>query len=209
MLIWYLAKSWTCIPVTIVLVSFLLKNQAYGLKQNSSKFVLKLSTIARNMSVIKQALLTIVATVTIFLFFKLNVYEVWFNSIIEDEKMISVALNQLDLEIRKNAWLGESYMVSANILNYFKQHQFDEKKALVLFPPHGYLIEKRMDFAIPEPAKFYYFTGIKSTWINSPMAEEANYVIAVHNKAMIIVPVSKDSSLNFYLAEFRKYPVTL
>lgn len=161
------------------------------------------------MRIVKQALLTLLSALIIFLFFRIKIYNEWITTIINDEKKISIALNQLDPEMRKTEWWGTSYIISKNILNYFRQNKFDEKNALILMPPNEYVITNKVDFAVPEPSKFYYYTGLKTVWANSPLAEKANYVVAIEDRELIIIPVPDKNALNTYLSEFRKYQITL
>jgi hypothetical protein len=116
--------------------------------------------------------------------------------------------NQFDLETRKTECWGESYIFSKKILNYFRQYQRDKKNALILMPPDKYLIDKNVTFSIPEPAKFYYFTGLKSVRASSPLAEKANYVLVFEEEQFFMVPAENKDTLNNYLTAFRKYEIT-
>lgn len=98
--------------------------------------------------------------------------------------------------------------MSKQIAAFFqKNHNF--KIALVLIPPSDYFKERGVDFDVPEPAVFYYYTGLKTTWITSPDTAKANWMIIAGNGHYKIVPVLDKSTMYDSIKVFKKYPVRL
>jgi hypothetical protein len=64
------------------------------------------------------------------------------------------------------------------------------------------------DFATVEPAIYYYFTGMRGVWPNSPGVEKANAVVIPdgHGKVMLKRISGKDE-LNMILADLKKYKI--
>lgn len=76
-------------------------------------------------------------------------------------------------------------------------------------PPSAYFRKKNVNYHVPEPAIFYYYTGLKTTWINSSSALEANWLVAVDNGSLKLVPVKDRKVLLDSIKAFKKYPVSL
>jgi hypothetical protein len=62
---------------------------------------------------------------------------------------------------------------------------------------------------MPEPAVFYYYTGLEGVWINSPDAVNANYLVRFTSKGvtldLIKTPEQRQKILDFY----KKFPPIL
>ena len=114
--------------------------------------------------------------------------------------------NHLGLEERKVDRYGNSYTYSKFIDNFFEKKDL-KKNALVLVPPTSYFAAHGLKYHVPEPAVFYYFTGLKTLWVNSPEATKANwYVRAAQGKIIID---SASSHLSDSIKAWLKYPVSL
>jgi hypothetical protein len=131
----------------------------------------------------------------------------WFNlRIIGYWNDFLVQKDSLDLEHRKIKRWEESYTVSKQIANLLPKGS-DKNTALVLIPPSTYFAEKKIGYHVPEPAVFYYYTGLKTTWINSSEAPKANWMVTADNGYLKLVPVINQKTLVDSINAFKKYPV--
>ncbi len=157
----------------------------------------------------KQAILTLVGLVLLVLFFLLPKNQSWFiNRIVGYWKDFNFQRHNLDPEVRKIERWGNSYVFSKQIAEHLPKHGTDDS-ILVLIPPTAYFKERDVDYHVPEPAVFYYYTGVKTTWINSTQSATANWMVAADHGQLKIIPVKDKQMLNDSLAFFNKYPVRL
>jgi len=115
--------------------------------------------------------------------------------------------NKTDLEYRKKLRWDSDYVYSIQIAGHFPKDS--QNKNLVLLPPSKYFTDRKINFHVPEPAVFYYYTGLKTTWINSRQALNANWIVVVENGQLEYLPVKDNKMLTDSIASFRKYPVSL
>jgi len=133
----------------------------------------------------------------------------WFNQrIIGYWNDFLIQKNDLTIEHRKVKRWEESYTVSKQITNLLPEGT-DSSKVLVLLPPSAYFKERKINYHVPEPAVFYYYTGLKTTWINSAEALKANWMVTADNGSLKLVPVSDQKILLDSINAFKKYPVDL
>lgn len=111
---------------------------------------------------------------------------------------------QLNEERRIQRRFGNEYTISKKIADSLAV-KTDIKNVLILIPPSGYFKEKGIDYPVPEPAVFYYFTGIKTTWCNSPLAKKANWLVSISGKDISVHPVNNSNDLSDSLKVYRKY----
>jgi hypothetical protein len=114
----------------------------------------------------------------------------------------------LNPEHRKIERYGTEYTYSKRIAGFFRQKGI-EKNVLVLFPPTAYFKSKGIDYHVPEPAVFYYFTGLKTIWVDSRDAIKANWVVRVDSTQMVIDSVLNTAMLADTIQAFKKFPVSL
>ena len=79
---------------------------------------------------------------------------------------------------------------------------------VILFEPNSYYRDSLHIYPkvrAPEPAVFYYYTGLEGVWVNSPDAEKANYVVRVSKKGVTLDPIRNPDELRQVLAFYRKY----
>ena len=109
------------------------------------------------------------------LYFTIPFYNNWLFSKVLNNNFLSECAN-MELEARNIERFGYSYTVYKDI-----EHALGKmENVTLLLPPNKYVQEKKIpDFIVPEPAVFYYFTGIKSVWPNSPDVRSANWVFLV------------------------------
>lgn len=157
----------------------------------------------------KQAILTLVGVVLLILFFLLPKNQSWFNGrIVGYWNDFNFQRHDLDPEVRKIERWGNSYLFSKQIADYLSKRGA-RNNALILLPPTSYFKERSVDYHVPEPAVFYYYTGVKSTWIDSKQSATANWMVAADHGQLKIIPVKDKQMMNDSLAVFNKYPVRL
>ena len=138
----------------------------------------------------------------IIIFFSIPYYNHWLYEKIFNQYFID-DLTGMDEGYRNLKRFGYSYSVFSDVKKVL-EHQ---KNVVMLLPPNDYVLEKNVgDLVIPEPAVFYYFTGLKSISANSPEAPRANWYLLPRGPGDVIVK-KKDNIQNpdSVLARFRKY----
>jgi hypothetical protein len=160
-------------------------------------------------SLFKGFILLVVSIIALVIFFGLEPNKLWFNQRImsywEDYK--EQKLN-LDLEERKLARYQTDYLFAKNITGFFEKRG-TVNKVLVLLPPSDYFKAQGLEIHVPEPAVFYYFTGLKTIWANSPEASKANWVISANNGRLFFDSVTNKQTLLDTIAAFNKYKISL
>jgi hypothetical protein len=132
----------------------------------------------------------------------------WFDKIAGYWKAFPSQLAQPDLEVRKAARFGSTYTISRSIaLMLEKAGKKDQ--ALVLLPPTSYFKAKGLDYHVPEPAVFYYFTSLRTVRHDTKDTARINYVVSIENRSIAIIKVRDKQQLSNILAEYRKYTITL
>ena len=79
----------------------------------------------------------------------------------------------------------------------------------MLLPPTSYFKAKGLDYHVPEPAVFYYYTSLKTVRPDTRDTAGINYVVSVENKDIAIRKIRDKQQLSNILAEYRKYTITL
>ena len=133
----------------------------------------------------------------------------WFNqTIIGYWNDFLVQKDKTGVEQRKVSRWKNSYTVSKNIALFFAGDS-GRSHALILIPPSAYFTERQVKYPVPEPAVFYYYTGIRTTWINSPEALKANWMVVADKGSFKLVRVRDKKALQDSIRVFKKYPVRL
>jgi hypothetical protein len=114
----------------------------------------------------------------------------------------------LDLEERKLARFQTDYLFAKNVTGFFEKRGV-AGKVLVLMPPTEYFKANNLEIHVPEPAVFYYFTGLKTIWANSPEASKANWFISAKNGGLVFDSVANKQVLLDTIAAFNKYKISL
>jgi hypothetical protein len=132
----------------------------------------------------------------------------WFNRIAGYWTAFPSQFANPDPEVRKAARFGSYYTVSRSIaLMLEKVGKKDQ--ALVLVPPTSYFKAKGLNYRVPEPAVFYYFTSLRTVRPDTKDTARINYVVSVENSDIAIRKVRDKQQLSRILAEYRKYTITL
>jgi len=114
--------------------------------------------------------------------------------------------SELDLESRKIERFGSSYAVSKQIADFIKtKHRSD----VVLMPSTAYFNANGIDYHVPEPAVFYYFTSVKTIWQNCKSGCNANWFVYANNGRLGIDTIQNKAVLDSVLKVFNKYETSL
>lgn len=79
------------------------------------------------------------------------------------------------------------YTLSKQIADTFQSKKI--LNPLVLLPPSSGFKKAGLDYIVPEPAVFYYFTGLRTVSIDGPMAMKANWIVVIDGKHIRVEPV--------------------
>lgn len=157
----------------------------------------------------KAFILLVAAVISLLVFFGIEPNKQWLNQRIlpywEDYK--EQKLN-LDLEERKLARYQYDYLFAKNVTGFFEKRG-NANKVLLLVPPSDYFTANGLQIHVPEPAVFYYMTGLKTIWANSPEATNANWVISAKNGGLGFDSVVNKQVLQDSIAAFKKFKITL
>ncbi len=94
------------------------------------------------------------------------------------------------------------YTLSKQIADSFRIKKITNP--LVLLPPSASFKKAGLNYVVPEPAVFYYFTGLRTVAFNGPMAMKANYMVLLNGKRFTIVPVKDTLVLKDSIASYLK-----
>jgi hypothetical protein len=79
---------------------------------------------------------------------------------------------------------------------------------VILFEPNSYYrdsLHVYPNVKAPEPAVFYYYTGLEGVWINSPDVGRANFLVKVGKKGISLETIHNPMELQQILAFYRKF----
>ena len=107
---------------------------------------------------------------------------------------------------REKRWEG-SYTYSKAIADSFRTKTGSGAELLV--PPTTYFKHYGIDYHVPEPAVFYYYTGVKTVWANSAKAADARWYLRVQGGRMVIDSITDRAALKDTIAAFQKFGVAL
>ncbi len=154
--------------------------------------------------------LTAGSILVIVLFFSIPFHHHWlYSNLLDPQRSIGKQFKHLDNEGRRVEKYGHSYIVYKDLVKTYLDDKIENP--VVLLPPDGYLKkEKITDFAVVEPCIFYYFTGRKAVWYDSPDVEQANYALVPgeDHKVTLRLLTGKDD-LHRLLAIYRTYKLDL
>jgi hypothetical protein len=156
-------------------------------------------------AVTKQLIILLCGLVLLVSFFLLPANKTWLKEkVIAYWNDFTVQRKQLSEETRKTKRFGTEYTYSKQIADLFKART-DNKNALVLIPPAAYFTKQGLDYPVPEPVTFYYFTNLKTVWANHDQAITANWYVTVHEKKFSIDSITNTQQLKDTITAFKKY----
>jgi hypothetical protein len=157
----------------------------------------------------KGFILLVTSIIALLIFFGLEPNKLWFTQRVMSywDDFKEQKLN-LDLEERKLARYQTDYLFAKNVTGFFEKRGIADK-TLVLLPTTDYFKANGLEIHVPEPAVFYYFTGLKTIWANSPEASKANWYISASNGGLRFDSVINKQALLDTIAAFNKYKISL
>lgn len=143
----------------------------------------------------------------IILFVTIPQNNAWLYSKILEHNDIYMQAKHLNLEERREMRYGYSYQV----YKLLEKRLEGKKDVVLLFPPEEYLKAMHLDkIVIPEPAVFYYYTGVKSVWVTSSEVGSANCLMAISNTEKIyLIPLNSKEQTDSVVASYKKYMAQL
>ena len=140
-------------------------------------------------------------------FFFLPVNQRWLRRVVGYGNNFRFQRLQMNEVTRLQRMFVNEFILSKKIADSLRS-KTNEKNALVLIPPASYFKENGIHYPVPEPAVFYYFTGIKTTWIKSNQAKNATWLVSHRNGGIILLPVQHSKALEDSILYFSKYNTT-
>jgi hypothetical protein len=114
----------------------------------------------------------------------------------------------LNREGRKVKRYGNDYTYSKQIADKVRIRTRSED-VLILVPPTTYFKAKGIEYHVPEPAVFYYYTGMKTVWVDSKQAMAANWFVYADSSRLLVDSVKNLKILADTIKAFKKFPVAL
>ena len=157
---------------------------------------------------IKRIILPAIAAFVILLFFKTDFYSAWYQQkITESRERYDNEAENTDVEFRKQYRYANQYAIAKEIVRLVQQAK--DTNAIVLLPPNAYVKENSPQVAqymrIPEPVVFYYYTGLKSVWTNSPEVNKANWALLIQNNNVQIIKIENKEQRDMLLNMYKNY----
>lgn len=152
---------------------------------------------------VKKINLTLISILCIISYFSIPYYRNWAeDKFFAEGQGIEEQYPMLGLQQRMTYRFGKTYLMYLEIARMIRSTK--DKNALLLMPRDSQLKEGKVrDFLSCEPAVFYYFTGLKSVFANSPAAKDVNWVVTIeHNQPnlrRITTPELRKQLLDTYL----------
>ncbi|NDC42772.1 MAG: hypothetical protein EBZ77_14690 [Chitinophagia bacterium] len=152
----------------------------------------------------KKIILLVIGVFTILLSTKTEIYTHWLDNFIMQPD-IDVQFQHMSVEERREYRFNNLYSLS----KYVKQTLDTIKggpEPVVLLPPTKYLQANGIDYlGMPEPVVFYYHTGHKAVWTNSPTVRKANWALVKTDKSVALVPLKDPRQLDQLLAIYKDF----
>jgi hypothetical protein len=156
----------------------------------------------------KQLLLFGIAIGLLFLYYSIGENRRWFNNkLLGYWEEFKIQKKEMDPEKRKNSRLGTSYSLSKTFADFLINK--GERDKLLLLPPNDYLLENKIQYKVPEPVVFYYYTGLKTVWPDNNDAMKAAWYVDIVNGQITLDSVKNQAQLDSVLIKFRKYKSNL
>jgi len=117
-------------------------------------------------------------------------------------------VQNLDTEHRLRTRFKTHYTYAKSITDGLAR-ETDPRSVLLLMPPTAYFRQKGIDFAVPEPAEFYYFTGLKTIWAHHQGAAAANWYVTVKGNIIQVDTVRDQKLLLQVIDSLKQYDPSL
>ena len=115
---------------------------------------------------------------------------------------------KMGIEERLTARFGNRYTLSKYLAAELRKRAGNTGRVL-LVPSTAYFAKYGIDYHVPEPVVFYYYTKEHIVWPDSPNAIRANWYAHVRNGRVVIDSVTDIQTLADTLAFFNKFEIAL
>jgi hypothetical protein len=160
----------------------------------------------------KGFLLTVVSFILVVTALNAGYYGVWFRA--KPVQYWSDFLVEKDDTLDATGIMKSRYGVSYEIS--LKVKEAVEKKnvlhPVILFEPNSYYRDSLHIYPnvfSPEPAVFYYYTGLEGVWTNSPDVGKANFLVKVTKRGVTLEAIRTPQQLQQILANYKKFTPSL
>jgi hypothetical protein len=156
----------------------------------------------------KGFLLTVVSFLLIVLVLNAGYYREWFQA--KPVQYWTDFLKEKDdtldaVGIMKSRY-GISYVISTRVKEVVEKKNI--VNPVILFEPNSYYRDSLHIYPnvrAPEPAVFYYYTGLVGVWTNSPNVSNANFLVRVTKKGVALDAIRTPQQLQQILANYKKF----
>lgn len=160
----------------------------------------------------KGFLLTLVAFAAIFIVLNAGYYKVWFEA--KPAQYWADFLKEKDDTLDQTGILKQRYGLVYTISMRIKEVVEKKKIAhpVILFEPNSFYkdsLHVYPNIHAPEPAVFYYYTGLEGVWTNSPNVNKANFLVRMSKRGIQLDHINNPQQLKRILDLYKKYPPSL
>ncbi|HMI63005.1 MAG TPA: hypothetical protein VK518_18940 [Puia sp.] len=161
----------------------------------------------------KDFLLTLTACLLVFLVLNAGYYGEWFHGKPRQYwfDFLKEKSDTADEVAIKKARYGIAYTISMKVKEVVEKRKMPY--AVILFEPNSYYRDSLHVYnaiRAPEPAVFYYYTGLEGVWTNSPDVNKANFIVRYSKtKGVTLDEIHSPQQLQQILASYKKYPPIL
>jgi hypothetical protein len=106
----------------------------------------------------------------------------------------------------RNTRYGISYTISMRVLEVVQKKKIAHP--VILFEPNSFYRDSLHIYSkikAPEPAVFYYYTGLEGVWTNSPNVNKANFIVRISRKGVNLDQIKSPEQLQQILANYKKF----
>ncbi|HUB59907.1 MAG TPA: hypothetical protein VL978_04355 [Puia sp.] len=156
----------------------------------------------------KSLILTLISFLVILVTMNAGYYPAWIQSkpVSYWKDLLKEMNDTLDATgIRKSRY-GISYLISIRVKEVVESRHV--ANPVILFEPNSYYRDSLHIYPTvraPEPAVFYYYTGLEGVWVNSPDADKANFLVRVGKKGVSLDAIRTPEQRRQILAYYRKF----
>jgi hypothetical protein len=154
----------------------------------------------------KSVLLTVISIVLILLVLNAGYYKEWFRS--KPLQYWSDFQKEKDDTADAVGIMKVRYGIIYTMSMKVKQVVAQKKVAhpVILFEPNSYYRDSlHLPLRVPEPAVFYYYTGLEGVWTNSPNVSQANFLLRISKKGANLDAIRSPQQLQQILATYKKF----
>jgi len=152
----------------------------------------------------KEGILLAAGAIALAFFYILPPNKTWFHQTVLDYwKDFSWQRKQLDPEQRRLSRYGNDYRYSKEIAGFFVQKGI-AGQALVLVPAPRYFKQYHFPYETPEPAVFYYYTGLKTVRPADANAARANWYVHLVQGKLVMDTVPNPAAFADTIQTFKK-----